>query len=410
MGIVSWIGDISKENSVLVDILLDAGAILHCRTNISQGLMFAESDNYVYGRSTNPHNRNLTPGGSSGGEGALVAMRGSVIGVGTDLGGSVRIPAAYNGLYGLRPTLHRLPYAKARNTLLGLESIASALGPLSPTLSGISLFVSSVLASKPWFLDPKTPEIPWRQEMADLEHLKDAAGNARKPVFGVMRWDEWVMPWPPLKRGLDLVVNKLVEQGYEVIDFPPPFPSSTAAEMINRIYASDGDTDLLSTFAKSGEPRHPMIVTPASTPHLSVYESWQLNLEKYEVCDAWLKAWNDTKERTKSRMPIDGLIMPPSSNVAHKHGEWSRHIIGTSLFNLLDYPAMTIPTNLSVDPKLDPIDKDYKPANPYDEEIQKQYIPAEFTSAPITIQLVCRRFREEECIGLAGVISEVIKT
>jgi len=71
---------------------------------------------------------------------------------------------------------------------------------------------------------------------------------------------------------------------------------------------------------------------------------------------------------------------------------------------------MTIPTNLSVDPVLDPIDKDYKPSSPYDEEVQSQYIPTEFTSAPITVQLACRRFREEECIGLAGIISEVIKT
>lgn len=54
--------------------------------------MFAESDNFVYGKTTNPFNRKLTPGGSSGGEGAIVAMRGSVVGVGTDLGGSVRIP------------------------------------------------------------------------------------------------------------------------------------------------------------------------------------------------------------------------------------------------------------------------------------------------------------------------------
>jgi amidase len=215
MGIASWIGNISKENSVLVDILQNAGAILHCRTNISQALMFAESDNYVYGRTTNPFNRTLTCGGSSGGEGAIVAMHGSVIGVGTDLGGSVRIPAAYNGLYGLRPTLHRLPYAGARNTLLGLESIASALGPLSNSLSGVSAFVKAVLDAEPWLLDPKTPEMPWRQEMADLKHLKDKQGLPRKPVFGVMRWDKYVMPWPPMKRAIDMAVTALTEAGYE---------------------------------------------------------------------------------------------------------------------------------------------------------------------------------------------------
>lgn len=221
MGIASWVGQISKENSVLVDILQDAGAILHCRTNISQALMFGESDNYVYGKTTNPWNRSLTCGGSSGGEGAIVAMRGSAIGVGTDLGGSVRLPAACNGLFGLRPTLHRLPYAGARNTLLGLESIASALGPISPSVTGVSAFVKAVVDAEPWLLDAKTPEIPWRQEMADLKHLKNADGSQRKPVFGVMHWDDHVMPWPPMRRALDTTISAVKKAGYEGPDHLP---------------------------------------------------------------------------------------------------------------------------------------------------------------------------------------------
>lgn len=215
MGIASWIGQVSKENSVLVDILQNAGAILHCRTNISQALMFGESDNYVYGKTTNPSNRSLTCGGSSGGEGALVAMHGSVVGVGTDLGGSVRVPAAYNGLFGLRPTLHRLPYAGARNTLLGMESIASALGPISPSVTGVSAFVKAVVDAEPWLLDAKTPEIPWRQEMADLKHLKNADGTQRKPVYGVMSWDDHVMPWPPMRRALNTTMSAVKNAGLE---------------------------------------------------------------------------------------------------------------------------------------------------------------------------------------------------
>jgi amidase len=127
----------------------------------------------------------------------------------------VKNAAAYNGLYGLRPTLHRLPYAGARNTLLGLESVASALGPISHSLSGISAFVKAVLDAKPWFLDPKTPEIPWRQDMADLEHLKTSDGTPRKPIYGVMRWDGNVMPWPSIRRAVDAAVSALTKAGYE---------------------------------------------------------------------------------------------------------------------------------------------------------------------------------------------------
>lgn len=322
VGIASWIGQISSENSVLVDILLDAGAVLHCRTNLPQGIMFAETDNYVYGPTTNPHKRTLTCGGSSGGEGALVAMRGTAIGVGTDLGGSIRIPSAYNGLYGLRPTIHRLPYRLARNTLLGMESISSSLGPMANSMSGIHAFTKAVVESEPWSLDPKTPEIAWRPDMVDLKHLMSRDGRPRKPVFGVMRWDGYVKPWPPIRRAIDIAVSALRDAGYEIIEFDCPFDSKKSESIIGRIYSSDGGEELKRTFAVSGEPRHPLMLMPEDAPHLSVYENWQLNLEKYEVQDAWLDAWNKTAERTSTGLPMDGVVLPAGANVAHKIGEW----------------------------------------------------------------------------------------
>lgn len=70
----------------------------------------SDSYNHVFGQCVNALNRNLISGGSSGGEGTLVSARGSPIGIGTDIGGSVRIPAALCGLYGLSPTVGRQPY------------------------------------------------------------------------------------------------------------------------------------------------------------------------------------------------------------------------------------------------------------------------------------------------------------
>ena len=101
---MSWIGKYADKNAVLVDILYDCGAVPFVRTNVPQTLMvrppiwrtpseieralqWGETYNHVFGRTTNPYNRYMTPGGSSGGEGALVAMRGSPLGVGTDIGG-----------------------------------------------------------------------------------------------------------------------------------------------------------------------------------------------------------------------------------------------------------------------------------------------------------------------------------
>jgi Asp-tRNA(Asn)/Glu-tRNA(Gln) amidotransferase A subunit family amidase len=97
-------------NSSLVDVLLGAGAVLYVKTNVPQTMMTAESHNNVFGRTLNPYHLNLTAGGSSGGEGALVAMRGSLLGVGTDIAGSVRIPSICCGTVGFKPSVDRIPY------------------------------------------------------------------------------------------------------------------------------------------------------------------------------------------------------------------------------------------------------------------------------------------------------------
>lgn len=73
----------------------------------------SDSYNHVFGQSVNAFNKNLISGGSSGGEGALIGARGSVIGIGTDIGGSIRIPAALQGLYGLCPSVGRVPMEKS---------------------------------------------------------------------------------------------------------------------------------------------------------------------------------------------------------------------------------------------------------------------------------------------------------
>jgi amidase len=73
----------------------------------------------------NPHNNKLSCGGSSGGEGALIALRGSILGLGTDIGGSIRIPAGFNGLCGIRPSHGRMPYNMLANSMEGQETIHS---------------------------------------------------------------------------------------------------------------------------------------------------------------------------------------------------------------------------------------------------------------------------------------------
>jgi Asp-tRNA(Asn)/Glu-tRNA(Gln) amidotransferase A subunit family amidase len=94
--------------SQLVRQVREAGGIPIAKTNVSQGLANFECSNPLWGVTKNPYNLKFIPGGSSGGEGALLAMGGSAIGWGTDIGGSIRIPAHFCGLYGLKPGSGRI--------------------------------------------------------------------------------------------------------------------------------------------------------------------------------------------------------------------------------------------------------------------------------------------------------------
>src|SRR6201996_1541451 len=160
-------------------------------------------------RTVNPLNRNLTSGGSSGGESALIAMHGSPLGVGTDIGGSLRIPAACTGIFTIRPSYGRFPHFDARTGLSGQESIGSVHGPMARRVADLRLFTEKVVNAGPWLKDPKCLPIPWR-----TGELK------AKPKIAVLWDNRMVTPTPPVKRALKIVVGKLKAKGYEIVDWP----------------------------------------------------------------------------------------------------------------------------------------------------------------------------------------------
>ncbi|EMR64716.1 putative general amidase-b protein [Eutypa lata UCREL1] len=97
-GLGCYVDEPAQDNSALAAMLIDLGAVLYCKTNLPQSIMTGDSDNNVFGRTLNPRNKLLTAGGSTGGEGALLALRGSILGVGTDIGGSIRVPSLRVGV------------------------------------------------------------------------------------------------------------------------------------------------------------------------------------------------------------------------------------------------------------------------------------------------------------------------
>ena len=193
----------------MVRELRNLGAVLYCKTSVPYTLMSGETVNNIIGCTWNPKNRLLTSGGSSGGEGALIGLRGSVLGFGTDIGGSIRIPAAFNGLYGIRPSAGRMPYEGMANSMDGQNSVLSVVGPLSCSVGGLRLAIKSILSQKPWLHDPLCLEMPWR----DHEERRVEMGQL---TFGVMKHDGTVTPHPPVQRAIEIVIARVKDLGHKV--------------------------------------------------------------------------------------------------------------------------------------------------------------------------------------------------
>ena len=163
-----------------------------------------ETVSNIHGRTLNPANTLLSAGGSSGGEGALIACRGSLLGLGTDVGGSIRCPCDFNGLYGLKPSTGRISFLGCEGYASGSLAIPGVVGPMGLSMDDVNLFCEVASADEPWSKDMNVVEKPW----VKVEPPK-------KLSIGVMWWDEVVMPHPPINRALKTAVEKLRADGHE---------------------------------------------------------------------------------------------------------------------------------------------------------------------------------------------------
>lgn len=414
IGYVSLIGKYAKKNAVLVNILLEAGAVPFVRTNVPQTLMWGETFNNVFGRTTNPYNRSLTCGGSSGGEGALIASKGSPLGVGSDVGGSIRIPAAYCGLYGLRPSYHRVPYEGAMNSLEGQDSVPSVFGPMSNSLSGIKAFLKAVVDLKPWTKDPFAVRKPWDESAYELsEH-----GGGKHLCFGIM-WNDGVLtPHPPVLRGLKLTKDALVKAGHAVIDWKP-INHKEMSDTVTAIWSAGAREDFQVTTLDTGEPIIATMLPDSETiteavvdsrfpqGDISAYRLWQLHKRKAELRKEYLDLWEKTVQDTGTGRPVDAIIAPAAPYAAPPHGK-NRPAGYTRVYNVLDYPVVIIPVS-QVDQVIDVKAPPEQYFSVTDRELHEWYDPTLFHDAPISLQLVGRTLEEEALIGIAEVVDAALK-
>ncbi|MEX2663728.1 MAG: amidase family protein, partial [Vicinamibacterales bacterium] len=131
-------GAIAVSDAVAVARLRAAGAIVLGTTNVAEMLMGYESDNPLHGRTSNPWGLELTPGGSSGGESAAIAAGCSAGGLGSDGGGSLRVPAHFTGVCALKPTPGRVPATGHQPPCLGPFGLLAVAGPMARTAGDLS--------------------------------------------------------------------------------------------------------------------------------------------------------------------------------------------------------------------------------------------------------------------------------
>ncbi|KAI0033148.1 general amidase [Vararia minispora EC-137] len=425
MGYVGWLGKPAEKDAILTEILHNAGAVPFVRTNVPQTLMWGETYNHVFGRTLNPYNRKLTSGGSSGGEGALIAMKGSPLGVGSDIGGSIRIPAAFCGIYGLRPSYNRIPYYGTLTSLEGQDSMPSVLGPMSDNLNGIKVFMKTVIDQKPWTKDPSAVHKPWIEEEYQLcEH-----GGGKKLVFGIMWNDGIIVPHPPIIRALELTKKALLIAGHEVVDWVP-HRHAEITRVVAEVFAACADEDSSEALKLTGEPLvHNMadvefVSSDLPNDSISAFQLWQIHKRKLALRKSYLDHWQATKAITSTGRPIDAIIAPVACGASMPHGENLQALLTlrgrvvahvspsytqyTGVFNLLDYPSCVFPVT-RVDPAIDVKKRAHRFLNKRDERCYRLYDPELWRDAPVSLQLVGQSYEDEAVVAMTGIVDAALK-
>ncbi|KIY03223.1 uncharacterized protein Z520_01690 [Fonsecaea multimorphosa CBS 102226] len=399
IGFVSFLGKKSKENSPIVDMLLNLGAVLYVKTNIPQTLMTADSDNNIFGRVLNPHNTSLGAGGSSGGEGALVAFRGSPLGIGTDVAGSIRIPSLCCGTYGFKPTSSRIPYGgQATPGLPGWKPIVACAGPLANDFEALEVLTKGIIDAVPAVFDSTAIDVPWRS----LE--QDGKDKLR---IGVLAEDPLYPLHPPVKRALAEAARRLADRGHQVIQLSPEQGHvADATEVAFELFCLETETPRGHILA-SGEPPVPSVAAGhrpanfgsytyvgdiAKLDRLQKYAA--LTVKRQELSEDWRKIW--------SEMKLDAVISPPAQNTAVPHDTygWPPY---TCLLNLLDYPACILPFSKASQ------QQDSEPLRIQPGQAGPHYDPGTQHGAPCSIQVFTSRMRDEECIQAARIVEKCLR-
>jgi len=411
--------NIAATDGFAAAALRAAGAIVVGKTNVSQALAPIETENFLFGRTNNPWDPTRSAGGSSGGCAAIVAAGGSALSVGGDFGGSIRIPAAWCGVFGIKPTARRLPIDSApiRNAS-GAEGISAQPGPIARTVGDLTLALRvmiDAIAATPTGLNPPVPfRDPDRVEMAKLR-------IAVLPEIGGFK------PSPAIRRAIREAADALRTEGAVVEVWEQGPDTGAAIDLALRIYTADG-----SGWSRGVVGRDRPIPLLKTDLQLQAMPNWVIALlgaamhtfgqremarllrnirrtsagglldllgDRMSCENAFLGAMNAGR--------YDAVICPATPLVAPLHGDSAKvpDCFGSAaLFNLLGLPAAVAPMGT-----VQPGEEEDPPESSSGDGRARGVVERGSAGLPVSVQVAARHWREDVVLAILAALERARK-
>ncbi|NWS80700.1 FAAH1 hydrolase, partial [Toxostoma redivivum] len=410
-GLVQCLGTVMEEDSVLVKVLKRQGAIPFAMTNVPQSLFSYECSNPIFVQTLNPLNPQKSPGGSSGGEGALIAGGGSILGIGSDIGGSIRLPSSFCGLCGLKPTGNRLRWVLA----LPCQPcpVPCALGPMARDVDSLALCMRALLCQEMFQLDPTVPPIPFNEQVY----------SSSTPLRVGYYDTDGYFPLPPcMRRAVKETRCALQAAGHQLVLFSPPRIPYVMTELFFKTFFADGGHAWLDVF--TGDIVDPGVKPQVNTckiPRLvkkllalllkplqfllllklkdvamicicrSVKEMWNHHHQIQEYRSQFITQWKE--------LQLDVVLCPvlgPAFTTGYPR-KLLTAISSTMLYNVLDFPAGVVPVSTVTEADEEEL-KLYKGCcdDPWDRTMKQAVSGA--VGMPVAVQCVALPWQEELCL------------
>jgi Asp-tRNA(Asn)/Glu-tRNA(Gln) amidotransferase A subunit family amidase len=333
-------GEVAANDAEAVSRLRAAGATLLGTTNCPEFLMAYETDNLLYGRTSNPWSLDHSAGGSSGGEAAAIAAGMSAGGLGSDSGGSVREPAHFCGICALKPTPGRVPGRGHTPPCAGPFSILGAVGPLARTIADLTLLFEHLCSQD--VVDPISPPVPFRQVTID---------EARQFAVGWFEDDGLIPVTAETRAAVRAAARALEQQGFRVELFRPA-ALEEARQLWWKFFMQCGAMFYAPTIAgREAE------LSPIFREFLELSREAQ-PLTAAQLLDAWAQCDVVRGKLLEEMRRFPVLLLPACAVPAFRHGERLWDVDGhrvryldamryTQWFNLLGGPAAVVPVGSS---------------------------------------------------------------